>query len=91
MSQNNAPPSFEKLLDSARQSAYHLEMRDVYGVADEADNFAHWQRTGERDTDPASPYWAAREDTDDPAVAELCATAFAAVWARGVPHDTYGV
>ncbi|MFJ4873993.1 DUF6879 family protein [Streptomyces sp. NPDC088745] len=174
MYQNDAPPSFDELLDSARKSAYHLEMRDTYGVADEAVGFAHWQRTGDRDTDPASPYWepwvslisrtvargvvvrrarivsepvsayiryehsstvvnlgagedvrwlprrrasglalpgndfwlidghfvrfnhftgdgdwAAREDTEEPAVAELCATAFAAVWARAVPHDAY--
>jgi hypothetical protein len=176
MSQNDALPSFDGLLDSATKSAYHLDMRDAYGVADEADDFVHWQRTGERDTDPASPYWApwvslisrtvargvvvrrarlvsepvsayiryehsatvvnvgagedvrwlprrqasgialpandfwliderlvrfnhftgdgdwaAREDTDDPAVAALCTSAFAAVWERGIPHDRYVV
>lgn len=51
-------PSFEELLDSARRSAVHLEMRDVYGVGDEAEDFEHWKRTGKRDTDPASAYWA---------------------------------
>ncbi|MBK6017762.1 DUF6879 family protein [Streptomyces sp. MBT53] len=50
-------PSFTELLDGAQRSAVHLEMRDTYGVAGEADDFAHWQRTGERDTDPESPYW----------------------------------
>ncbi|MBT2676847.1 hypothetical protein J7E95_39900 [Streptomyces sp. ISL-14] len=50
-------PSFAELLDSTLRSAVHLEMRDAYGVADEADDFDHWQRTGERDTDPESPYW----------------------------------
>lgn len=50
-------PSFAELLDSARRSAVHLEMRDVYGVAGEADDFGRWQRTGERDTDPESPHW----------------------------------
>ncbi|MGW2226633.1 DUF6879 family protein [Streptomyces formicae] len=50
-------PSFDELLDSAEHTAVHLEMRDAYGVSSEADDFAHWQATGQRDTDPASPYW----------------------------------
>lgn len=174
MSQHDAVPSFDELLASAQVSAYHLEMRDSYGVSDEADDFVRWQRTGERDTDPGSAYWApwvalirravdrgvsvrrarivsepvsayiryehrgtpvnlaagedvrwlprrlasgialpgndfwlfdqrlvrfnhftgdgawaAREDTEDPAVAKLCAAAFAAVWSHATPHDTY--
>ncbi|MEU1282936.1 DUF6879 family protein [Kitasatospora sp. NPDC005856] len=36
------------------------------------------------DGEPTAP-----ELVDDPAVTELCATAFAAVWERGVPHATY--
>lgn len=177
MSQNSdAVPSFDELLDSAQVSAFHLQMRDSYAVADEVDAFTRWQRTGERDNDPASPYWSpwvnlirrtvargvvvrrarivsepvstyirymhggtavnigAGEDvrwlprrlasdlalpgnnfwliderlvrfnhftgdggsappeiTDDPAVAKLCATAFAAVWERGTPHAAYTV
>ncbi|EKX66600.1 hypothetical protein Sipo8835_22735 [Streptomyces ipomoeae] len=51
-------PSFDELLNSAQHSAVHLEMRDAYGVAAEADDFARWKSTGERDTDPASSYWA---------------------------------
>ncbi|MGQ4514361.1 DUF6879 family protein [Streptomyces sp. DW26H14] len=51
-------PTFAELLDSAHRSAVHLEMRDAYGVASEAEAFARWQATGEHDTDPASPYWA---------------------------------
>lgn len=51
-------PSFDELLDGAQHSAVHLEMRDAYGVASEADDFARWKRTGERDLDPASEYWA---------------------------------
>lgn len=50
-------PSFDELLDGAQRTAVHLEMRDTYGVDDEADDFAHWKNTGERDTDPNSPYW----------------------------------
>ncbi|MEV6995758.1 DUF6879 family protein [Streptomyces sp. NPDC093228] len=50
-------PSFAELLDSARESALHLEMRDAYGVTTEADAFARWRETGETDTDPESPYW----------------------------------
>jgi hypothetical protein len=51
-------PTFAELLDSAQESAVHLEMRDAYGVADEAGDFARWKATGERDIDPGSPYWA---------------------------------
>ncbi|GAA5050610.1 DUF6879 family protein [Streptomyces similanensis] len=51
-------PSFADLLDGARRSAVHLEMRDSYGVSSEADDFARWQATGQVDTDPDSPYWA---------------------------------
>ncbi|MFP3991417.1 hypothetical protein U9R90_28910 [Streptomyces sp. E11-3] len=57
MSQNDVP-SFEDLLSGAQRSAWHLEMRDSYGIGDEAADFEHWQRTGECDTDPASAYWA---------------------------------
>ncbi|NUK70464.1 hypothetical protein HRW23_32935 [Streptomyces lunaelactis] len=50
-------PSFNDLMESARHSAVHLEMRDAYGVGDEADDFAEWKRTGLRDADPESEYW----------------------------------
>lgn len=54
------PPSisFREHLDAAQQSAVHLEMRDIYGIGDEAGDFEHWKRTDERDVDPASAYWA---------------------------------
>ncbi|MET7359195.1 DUF6879 family protein [Streptomyces sp. NPDC005562] len=56
------PPSgelnFNDLLEASTRSAVHLEMRDVYGVGDEAEDFDHWRRTGRRDADPASAYWA---------------------------------
>jgi hypothetical protein len=51
-------PSFADLLDSARESAVHLEMRDSYGVTSEAEALARWKATGDVDTDPDSPYWA---------------------------------
>ncbi|MEU3227154.1 DUF6879 family protein [Streptomyces sp. NPDC006976] len=54
------PPnvSFDDLLAGARESAVHLEMRDAYGVGDEAADFERWRRTGARDVDPESAYWA---------------------------------
>ncbi|MEU2180758.1 DUF6879 family protein [Streptomyces thermolilacinus] len=55
MSRNE--PGFGELLATARHSAVHLEMRDSYGVGDEAGDFEHWKRTGERDADPTSAYW----------------------------------
>lgn len=51
-------PTFDELIVGCTRSAVHLEMRDVYGVEDEAGDFARWQATGERDVDPASAYWA---------------------------------
>ncbi|MBO4258050.1 DUF6879 family protein [Streptomyces griseorubiginosus] len=51
-------PSFDELLEAARHSAVHLEMRDQYAVGDEVEDFNDWLRTGRRDADPASEYWA---------------------------------
>ncbi|MEU0280342.1 DUF6879 family protein [Streptomyces sp. NPDC006195] len=50
-------PSFAELMATATRTAVHLEMRDAYGVSDEAVDFEQWKGTGERDTDPASAYW----------------------------------
>ncbi|MEV0440005.1 DUF6879 family protein [Streptomyces spectabilis] len=50
-------PGFDDLLEAAEHSAVHLEMRDTYGVGDEADDFEEWKRTGQRDVDPGSAYW----------------------------------
>lgn len=55
MSQNE--PDFNELLKSAKHSAVHLEMRDLYGVGDETADFENWKRTGQRDVDPTSDYW----------------------------------
>ncbi|WP_407560679.1 DUF6879 family protein [Streptomyces sp. 184] len=51
-------PTFDELLDSAGQSAVHLEMRDVYAVAYESDVLRRWKATGDRDLDPGSAHWA---------------------------------
>lgn len=50
-------PDFDELLRSARHSAVHLEMRDVYGVSGETAAFEAWKAGGSRDLDPDSPYW----------------------------------
>ncbi len=49
--------SFDDLLVSAQESALHLEMRDAYGLGDEAADFERWRSTGVRDVDPESAYW----------------------------------
>lgn len=49
---------FKGLLEAARASAVHLEMRDQYAVGDERADFEQWRATGRRDVDPASDYWA---------------------------------
>ncbi|MEU6060569.1 DUF6879 family protein [Streptomyces sp. NPDC047097] len=35
--------------------------------------------------------WVHTDQTDDPAVAKLCASAFEAVWDRAVPHEKYSI
>ncbi|MEO3973161.1 DUF6879 family protein [Streptomyces sp. CAU 1734] len=49
---------FHDLLARAEVSAVHLEMRDSYGVGDEVEDFEIWRRTGKRDVNPESAYWA---------------------------------
>ncbi|WP_371516535.1 DUF6879 family protein [Kitasatospora sp. NBC_01300] len=51
-------PDFSSLLKGAQQTAVHLEMRDVYGVSDEAEEFAEFKRSGGADLDPDSEGWA---------------------------------
>ncbi|MGW7369211.1 DUF6879 family protein [Streptomyces sp. NPDC054841] len=62
-------PSFNDLMEAAQHSAVHLEMRDVYGVGDEAQDFATWIATGQRDADPGSEYWTPWVDLISRAVA----------------------
>jgi hypothetical protein len=54
---SQSEPGFDELLAAVRHSAVHLELRDSYGVRDEAEDFERWRRSGQRDTDPASRYW----------------------------------
>jgi len=49
--------SFEELFQEAERSAVHLEMRDAYAVANEADDFSTWRATGIANVDPESAYW----------------------------------
>lgn len=55
MTQN--APDFSELLGSARHTAVHLEMRDVYSVGEEVGTFNRFLSTGEADLDPQSPLW----------------------------------
>jgi hypothetical protein len=41
--QRLTPENWRELFDSVEQFAYHLEMRDSYGVDDEAEEFAQWK------------------------------------------------
>ncbi|MFH9072261.1 DUF6879 family protein [Streptomyces alboflavus] len=61
--------SFDDLFEATRHSAVHLEMRDQYAVGDEAEDFHSWLRTGRRDVDPGSEYWAPWVDMISGAVA----------------------
>ncbi|MEU5163059.1 DUF6879 family protein [Streptomyces sp. NPDC020875] len=50
-------PTWDELLGSARESAVHLEMRDVYAVADEQEHFAAWQAGHRTDWDDRESWW----------------------------------
>ncbi|WP_035850626.1 DUF6879 family protein [Kitasatospora azatica] len=50
--------TFAEQLTAAQRSAVHLEMRDSYGIAGEAEEFEHFKRTGVHpDTDLDSAGW----------------------------------
>ncbi|GAB7186516.1 hypothetical protein ATKI12_6347 [Kitasatospora sp. Ki12] len=51
-------PDYTALLRGAQRTAVHLEMRDVYGVAYEAEDFEEFRRSGRVDLDPDSEGWA---------------------------------
>ncbi|MCQ8770857.1 DUF6879 family protein [Streptomyces telluris] len=42
----NSVPAFSDLVKECHRSAVHLELRDAYSVASEADDFAEWQACG---------------------------------------------
>lgn len=51
-------PTIVDLLNACEKSAVHLEMRDVYGVDEEAEEFEVWKRTGEgTDWDDRDSWW----------------------------------
>ncbi|MGW2276754.1 DUF6879 family protein [Streptomyces sp. NPDC001770] len=170
--------TFAELLADTRRTAVHLEMRDVYAIGDEREDFETFLRTGVPNLDPTRSFWPqwtplvndavargvlmrrarivsepvtdyiryehaitplnlqageevrwlprrlasdialpgndfwlldgrlvqfhhftgsgdwatdGKERTDDPAATALCATAFEAVWERGIPHEKYTV
>jgi hypothetical protein len=62
-------PTIAELMAECTHSAVHLEMRDHYGVAAEADDYRAWLETGRLDTDPDSPNWAPWVDLVSSAVA----------------------
>jgi hypothetical protein len=67
-------------LPRERASDLALPGNDFWLFDDRLVRFAHFAGDGEFRYD---------ELIDDPAVVELCATAFEAVWARAVPHAEY--
>lgn len=50
-------PPFAELLADCRRSAVHLELRDVYGVADEDTDFAAWRAGHRFDLDDRVSWW----------------------------------
>lgn len=49
--------TFAELLADTHHTAVHLEMRDVYAVGDETDDFENFLRTGVPNLDPARSFW----------------------------------
>jgi hypothetical protein len=50
-------PGFGELMRRTTRSAVHLEMRDVYGVADEADDFEAWKAGRRTDWNNREEWW----------------------------------
>ncbi|NWF30554.1 hypothetical protein HW130_30595 [Streptomyces sp. PKU-EA00015] len=50
-------PPFAELLAGCQRSALHLEMRDVYGVADEDEDFAAWKAGHRYDLNDRASWW----------------------------------
>lgn len=50
-------PTFIDMLADCRKSAVHLEMRDFYAVADEAEDFDAWKRGHRTDWDERESWW----------------------------------
>lgn len=50
-------PPFSDLLADCQQSAVHLEMRDVYGVANEDEDFAAWRAGHRYDLADRASWW----------------------------------
>lgn len=55
MSQN--PDPINELISSCQSSALHLEMRDVYGVEDEMEEFEAWRNGQDIDWDDRGSWW----------------------------------
>ncbi|MYZ38057.1 MULTISPECIES: DUF6879 family protein [unclassified Streptomyces] len=49
--------TFAELLADTHHTAVHLEMRDLYAVGDEADDYAAFLQTGVPNLDPARSFW----------------------------------
>ncbi|MFF5393350.1 DUF6879 family protein [Streptomyces sp. NPDC013012] len=49
--------TFAELLAATHRTAVHLEMRDVYAVGEETDDFETFLRTGTPNLDPARLFW----------------------------------
>ncbi|MFE4399478.1 DUF6879 family protein, partial [Kitasatospora sp. NPDC056808] len=49
--------TFAELLADAHHTAVHLEMRDLYAVGDERDDYAAFLRTGVPNLNPTRSFW----------------------------------
>lgn len=82
--QNIAAGERVRWLPRRRASDIALPGNDFWLIDDRLVLWNHF--TGEGEISPEG-----KEVTDDPAVIKLCATAFDAVWERGIDHEDYQV
>ncbi|WP_326651438.1 MULTISPECIES: DUF6879 family protein [unclassified Streptomyces] len=78
-------------IDAGEQVRW-LERRQAIGIALPANDF--WlfdERLVQFNVFDGNGQWVHIDHTEDPAVAQLCTSAFEAVWERGTPHEKFTV
>ncbi|MFE5841785.1 DUF6879 family protein [Streptomyces niveus] len=83
--------TFAELLADIHHTAVHLELRDLYAVGDETDDYAAFLRTGVPNLDPARSFWPQRMRLVQGTVARGVVMRRARIVSEPVLHDLQGL